>query len=168
VIVWNIGANPEFHDAIQKTIPSRSNPETGFNFRLDADARRPELEEKENQISTGRKRVHARHPIPDFKALHASQEAKLTTRRAKPNPILPLPLHLSTEERMRERRKFDGMMKEKEKENQRAMEERRRQREEEEEREIREMRRRAVPKAHEVPDWYNTAPRRREMAGPGQ
>ena len=69
---------------------------------------------------------------------------------------------------MRERRKFDGMMKEKEKENQRAMEERRRQQEEEEEREIRKMRRRAVPKAHEVRDWYNTAPRRKEMAGPGQ
>jgi hypothetical protein len=119
------------------------------------------VEEKGDQISTGSKRVHARHPIPDFKALHATQEAKLATRRVKPNPVLPLPLQLSTEERMRERRKFDEMMKEKEKENQRAMEERRRQREQEEEREVREMRKRAVPRAHDVPEWYTTAPRRR-------
>ena len=42
----------------------------------------------------------------------------------------------------------------------RQAEERRRQRELEEEAEVRELRRRAVPKANEVPEWYAFAPKK--------
>jgi hypothetical protein len=38
----------------------------------------------------------------------------------------------------------------------------RREREAEEERELREMRRRAVPRAHEVPEWYREAPKKKK------
>jgi len=112
-------------------------------------------------MSTGRRKVHTRYVVPDFKAIHAGQEAKLAARREKNAPLVPIPLQLNTEERARSRQKFDEMMKEKEKEVERALEERRRQREAEEEQEIREIRRKAVPKAHEIPEWYTNAPRRK-------
>ena len=49
---------------------------------------------------------------------------------------------------------------EREREAERAADEARRQRELEEEAEIRELRRRAVPKANEVPEWYAFAPKK--------
>ncbi|KAK0193467.1 hypothetical protein F5146DRAFT_1030769 [Armillaria mellea] len=101
-----------------------------------------------------------RNPIPDFKALHAAEQARLAARKEHIIPVKPIAKEFSTDERIKERRIFDERIKEKEAEMERALEERRKQREQEEEREVRELRRKAVPKAHEVPEWYKDAPRR--------
>jgi len=63
-------------------------------------------------------------------------------------------VEFKTDARAKEREKFNQMIREKEMEMERQREERRRQREMEEEREIRELRKRAIPKAHVVPEWY--------------
>lgn len=98
--------------------------------------------------------------IPDFKAIHAAQEAELALRRREHvAPVVPLPIELSTETRAKERAKFDERIREKEREMEIVMEMRKRQREEEEEREIKELRKKAVPRAHEVPEWYREAPK---------
>jgi hypothetical protein len=102
------------------------------------------------------------HFVPDFKGMHAAQEAALANRK-KENiaPVLPLPLELNTDIRAREREKFDQMVRAKEMEVARQIEERRLRKEMEEEDEIRVLRKKAVPKAHEVPEWYVHAPKRR-------
>lgn len=84
----------------------------------------------------------------------------MASRREKIVPIVPVPFELSTEVRAKEREKFDRRMKEKEEEQARALEQRRLQEEEAEEREIKELRKKAIPRAHEVPEWYNEAPKR--------
>jgi Targeting protein for Xklp2 (TPX2) domain len=146
--------------------PNTTKP-VGFNFRLDAriEARRVELEEKEKNTMTGPRERSHRLPVPDFKALHTAEEAKLAMRKERYTPVLPVPLNLSTDDRARERQKFDEMIKEKEREVERALEERKREREAEAEKEVREIRRRAVPKAHEIPEWYTKAPKRKEREG---
>ncbi|KAG7444833.1 uncharacterized protein BT62DRAFT_933884 [Guyanagaster necrorhizus] len=101
-----------------------------------------------------------RYAIPDFKALHAAEEARLAARKELIIPVKPIAKEFNTDERIKERRMFDERIKEKEAEMERALEERRKQREEEEERQVRELRRKAVPKAHEVPEWYKDAPKR--------
>jgi len=100
-------------------------------------------------------------PVPDFKTLHAQHEAEIAHRKENIHPTVPLPLELHTNERAKERGNFDQMRKEKERELERAMEQRRREREEDEEREVRELRKKAVPRAHEVPEWYKEAPRKK-------
>jgi hypothetical protein len=76
-------------------------------------------------------------------------------------PIVPAaPIVLCTELRAREREKFDEMVRIKEEEIERAKEERRRQRDAEEEREMKELRKRAIPKANEIPEWYADMPKR--------
>jgi Targeting protein for Xklp2 (TPX2) domain len=102
-------------------------------------------------------------PVPDFKTLHAQQEAEINHRKENIHPTVTLPLELHTNERAKEREKFDRMIKEKERELERVMEQRRREREENEEREVRELRKKAVPKAHEVPEWYNEMPKRKRV-----
>ena len=100
-------------------------------------------------------------PIPDFKALHAAHEQALAARREHAiAPTVPVPIPLSTETRAQERERFEAARRAREQEAEREREERRRLQAIEEEREIREIRRRAVPKAHEVPEWYAHAPRR--------
>ena len=59
------------------------------------------------------------------------------------------------------RQEFDEMIKEKSKEIERVLERRKKELEAEEEKEVMEIRRRAVPKANEVPEWYRTAPKRK-------
>jgi len=100
--------------------------------------------------------------IPDFKTMHAAQEAEFALRKENICPTVPLPMRFETDFRVKERQKFDERMREKEREREREMEQRRREREEQVEKEVRELRKRAVPKAHEVPEWYKEAPRRRE------
>lgn len=100
--------------------------------------------------------------IPDFKALHAAHNAELALRKENIRPTIPLPIRWETDERVKERQKFDEMMKEKEREQERLMEVRRREQEEQEEREVRELRKKAIPKAHEVPEWYKEAPKRKD------
>ncbi|KAF5332875.1 hypothetical protein D9611_005286 [Ephemerocybe angulata] len=106
------------------------------------------------------------HPVPDFKALHASHEADLTRRKEKllrqsrANAVIPVSPRFETKNRLKERHKFDDMVKEKELRLQEEREAQRRVQAEEEERLVRELRRKAVPKAHEVPEWYKDAPKR--------
>ncbi len=57
------------------------------------------------------------------------------------------------------------MVQEKEKEMEVEREAKRREREEQEEKDMRELRRRAVPRANVVPEWYKDAPRRKGHAG---
>lgn len=148
---------------------ARTNPTikpVQFTFQLDAriEARKIELEKKETEVSTGRNRLHHnRHQVPDFKLLHAAQQAEFLASRKDKNPVQPIPFQLCTDDRAKERQKFDEMIREKQKEIERAMEEKRREKEAEEEREVKEIRRKAVPKAHEVPEWYSQAPTRKKM-----
>jgi hypothetical protein len=67
---------------------------------------------------------------------------------------------LNTEFRAKERQKFDELMRRKVEEMERAKEEKKKEREAEEERELKELRKKAIPKANEVPEWYADAPRR--------
>ncbi|KAJ7633569.1 hypothetical protein DFH06DRAFT_688927 [Mycena polygramma] len=100
------------------------------------------------------------YAIPDFAALHASQAAQSKLRRSQRAPTVPVPIAFCTDMRVREREVFDERVREKEREAEEAREARRRQQEEEEAREVKEMRKRAIPKAHEVPGWYREAPKR--------
>ena len=107
-----------------------------------------------------------RHHIPDFKVLHEARPVSLACRKHVPiTPAPPIMLH--TEIRAKEREKFDEMMRMKEEDMEREKEERRRQREAEEEREIKELRKRAIPKANEVPEWYADMPKRGGVRGSG-
>ncbi|KAK7036285.1 hypothetical protein R3P38DRAFT_619743 [Favolaschia claudopus] len=105
------------------------------------------------------------YKIPDFKSMHASLAAQGALRRSQMAPTVPVPLAFSTDIRARERELFDEKVREKERELEAARELQRREREEEQAKEIREMRRRAVPKAHEVPDWYKEAPKKNQEPG---
>ncbi|KAK0476412.1 hypothetical protein IW261DRAFT_422127 [Armillaria novae-zelandiae] len=129
-----------FRTSKSKTPPVNAQPTASTNKTLSSSSRR--------------------NPIPDFKALHAAEEARLAARKEHIIPVKPIAKEFSTDERIKERRMFDERIKEKEAEMERALEERRKQREQEEEKEVRELRRKAVPKAHEVPEWYKDAPRR--------
>ncbi|KAJ6468510.1 hypothetical protein C8R47DRAFT_1151493 [Mycena vitilis] len=100
------------------------------------------------------------YAIPDFAALHASQAAQSKLRRSQRAPTVPVPIAFCTDMRVRERGAFDERVRENEREAEAAKEARRRQEEEEEAREVKEMRKRAIPKAHEVPGWYREAPKR--------
>lgn len=97
---------------------------------------------------------------------HAMHDAAMSKRRKKVAPTVPIPIVFSTDDRAKERAKFDERVKERDLELERARKELRRQREAQEELEIKELRRKAVPKAHEVPEWYKDAPKRdRDLAG---
>lgn len=98
--------------------------------------------------------------VPDFKALHAAQEALTAARKELIVPVIPVQVELSTEARVKEREKFEEARRTREREIERQMEERRLRREEEEERELKELRKRAVPRANAVPDWYADAPKK--------
>ncbi|KAF9476922.1 hypothetical protein BDN70DRAFT_137342 [Pholiota conissans] len=106
------------------------------------------------------KRAHL-VPIPDFRAMHAAQEAKLAQLKENVRPTVPHAPRLVTDLRVKERQRFDEMVREREAEQERVKEEQRMLREEEEERELKELRKRAVPRAHEVPEWYKEAPRKK-------
>lgn len=125
------------------------------------EARKAEFEKEK----LARPKKHNPLPVPDFKALHAAQEARQALRREQYTPVVPLRIELNTDGRAKEREKFDQMMREKEMEMERAMEERRREREAEEENEIRELRKKAIPRAHEVPEWYKEAPKKKRDKG---
>ena len=75
--------------------------------------------------------------------------------------IVPEGFKFSTEERAKERGRFDEAVRVKQKEKERRSEEERAAKAVEEERGIKEMRRRAVPKANTIPGWYATMPRRK-------
>ncbi|KAI0830891.1 hypothetical protein BC628DRAFT_911169 [Trametes gibbosa] len=158
------------------TILPSAKPTRPLEFRFATstrlEARKAELEKSASGSSMGtstnshamslrRSKAHtAAHPIPDFKALHALQESMLAQRRAEITPVVPLPIELSTEARSHERERYEEARHAREAELEKQREERRRQQELEEEQEIKELRRRAVPKANEVPEWYAFAPKK--------
>jgi len=83
-------------------------------------------------------------------------------RSKKRNPlIIPEAFRFSTEQRAKEREKFDEGVRVKQKEKERQSEEERAAKAVEEEREVKEMRKRAVPKANTIPGWYATVPKRK-------
>lgn len=82
--------------------------------------------------------------------------------RSKRTPlIVPEAFRFSTEQRARDRGKFDEAVRAKQKEKERELEEDRAAKAIEEERGMKEMRKRAVPKANAVPEWYATMPKRK-------
>jgi len=82
--------------------------------------------------------------------------------RSKRGPlIIPEGFRFSTEQRAKERERFDEAVRVKQKEKERQTEEERAAKAVEEERGIKEMRKRAVPKANSIPEWYATMPRRK-------
>ncbi|KAJ6582688.1 hypothetical protein DFH09DRAFT_1360473 [Mycena vulgaris] len=91
------------------------------------------------------------YSIPDFAALHASQAAQTRTRASRTAPGL-------TREGVREKERALEAVREVQ----------RREREELEVRETKELRRRAIPKAHEVPEWYKDAPKTKRTDGSAQ
>lgn len=92
--------------------------------------------------------------------MHTTLEKELTERREQIVPVMSLPLELHTDVRAQEREQFEEGLRARHKEAERLAEEIRKEKEMEEEREIRELRRRAVPKANEIPEWYQHAPKR--------
>ncbi|KAI0931638.1 hypothetical protein AcW2_000482 [Taiwanofungus camphoratus] len=154
------GQMPSFDRPAATLPPAKPTRTIAFHFQSDArvEARKAELQKSSNSLA--RSKAHAPLPIPDFKAMHAAQESKLAARKEQIMPIVPMEVELYTDVRAREREKYDEARKEREREIELQMEERRRLRALEEEKEIKELRKRAVPKANEIPDWYANAPKR--------
>ncbi|KAJ6473754.1 hypothetical protein C8R45DRAFT_835208, partial [Mycena sanguinolenta] len=100
------------------------------------------------------------YTVPDFKAMHATLAARNVLRRSQLAPTIPVPIAFSTDIRAKERALFDEKVREKEMELEAAREVQRREREQEEARELKDSCKRAIPKAHEVSDWYKEAPKR--------
>ncbi|KAF7793566.1 hypothetical protein EIP86_004680 [Pleurotus ostreatoroseus] len=133
-------------------------PTIPISFHFESDAR---LEARRAGFAASASSSTSHHlPIPDFKTLHEQQAREAAARRAPAVPVQPQGFKFSTDTRMAERARWDEARREREREAERVAEEERRRREEEEEREVKEMRRKAVPKAHEVPEWYAFAPKR--------
>jgi hypothetical protein len=82
--------------------------------------------------------------------------------RSKRRPlIVPEEFRFSTEQRAKERGRFDEAVRVKQEERERQLEEERAVKAVEDEREIKELRKRTIPKAHAVPEWYAGMPRRK-------
>ncbi|KAI5118581.1 hypothetical protein M0805_004197 [Coniferiporia weirii] len=159
----------------QTNDPPKATVPHAFRFETDtrSAARRQEFEEK---VKTWEKRAassagssqngrsSSHKSIPDFKSLHATQGAGLASmavhRRELVAPTVPVSPHFLTDIRLAEREKFEEARRLREREIEQLMEEKRRTREEEEEREWREARKRTVPRANAVPEWYADAPKR--------
>lgn len=146
--------------------PANITKPIAFTFHVDArvEARKVEFEKlagsanKQGYMERGHRQ---RHAVPDFKILHEAHQASVAWRKEKVVPIVPAPpIVLCTELRAREREKFEEMVRIKEEEIERAKEERRRQRDAEEEREMKELRKRTIPKANEIPEWYADMPKK--------
>lgn len=104
-------------------------------------------------------------PIPDFKILHAQIGASQAHRKENVHPVTAQPFHWATDQRIKQRREFDDMVREKVRQREVLEEQKRKELEEEEERGIRELRKRLIPKANVVPEWYKGVPRRRKDEG---
>ena len=131
----------------------------GFTFRVDARLAARKTEERLAMSEPGKT-----HPVPEFKAHphRASHQATFTFHREGVVPSVPVvPFSFCTEQRAKEREKFDEMVKRKEEEVQRLKEEQRRREAEEEEKAIKELRQKAIPRANEIPEWYADMPKRK-------
>jgi hypothetical protein len=98
-------------------------------------------------------------------AERGTSHASHASRKENIRPVtIPQPFNWATNQRIEERKQFDDTIKEKERERELLKEQKEREREEEEDKEIRELRKRAVPKANTVPEWYKDAPRKRKVS----
>lgn len=133
-----------------------------------SEARKADPHALEHESSSRPKlKLHTPYAIPDFKTSHSAQGALLASLKEQIKPVAPLAIEMHTDIRARERNKYNERVREKEAEMDRALEERKRQQAEDEERENRELRKKAIPKAHPVPDWYKDAPRRKDRSQSG-
>lgn len=132
-------------------------------FRFQVDTRleaRKHQSQKIDERSDSSKPGSKHSSIPDFKALHAAHEAEMALRKENVHPTIPVPPKFETDARMKERHKFEELVREKELQRHLELEQKRKERQQQEEEEIRELRKKAIPKAHEVPEWYRDAPKR--------
>lgn len=113
------------------------------------------------------KYIHYR-PVPDYKAQHALLESSRAQRKENIAPLVPLSFEFHTDARAKERERYDAMVKEKEQEMEQERDAKRKEREEQEQRELKALRRKAVPKANVVPEWYKDAPRRKRRVARAQ
>ena len=157
--------------------PTKTHP-AGFKFHLDArlEARKVEYQAMTAELTASRPQLqHSKSSStstsqasykPSFSSSSVTSSSSLRAGYRKenvaPTVTIPVPFDFQTAFRAESRAHFDEWAREKEREREREEEERRREREEQEEREVKEMRKRAVPKANEVPGWYKDAPRRRK------
>ncbi|KAH8111858.1 hypothetical protein DFH11DRAFT_1610328 [Phellopilus nigrolimitatus] len=173
IVASSVNSKAPLSDTQQTNMP-RPKPTVPHAFRFEIDVRlatrRQEFEEKiktwekraaSNESARSNSHSSSQKLIPDFKSLHATQEANMAVRRRELiAPTVPITPHFSTDIRIAEREKFDEARRVREKEIERLMEEKRRVREEEEKREWQEARKRAVPRANAVPEWYADVPKR--------
>ncbi|KAL4251297.1 TPX2 family protein [Abortiporus biennis] len=140
--------------------PAKPTRPIEFNFHLDAriEARKAELALGSSSTSNS-KSTHTR--------VHSAQEQEqilAIKRKEHITPVVPIGFNFSTDIRAVEREKFELARREREREAERLIEEKKRLQELEDEREIKELRKRAVPKANEIPEWYAFAPKRSHKA----
>lgn len=145
------------------TYPTSSTRPVEFNFASDLriQQRMTRSTSSLSSSSGGNKSTRA-HPIPDSGTIHAHINTSQAHRKENVHPVIAQPFHWATDERIKQRKEFDDMVKEKEREREQIEEQKRKEREEEKEREIRELRKRLIPKAHVVPDWYKDAPKKKK------
>ncbi|KAJ3781609.1 hypothetical protein GGU10DRAFT_379371 [Lentinula aff. detonsa] len=150
------------------TQPSRNRAtrSDGFKFHSDMriEARKTDSIVRNHEEKPRKKqKLHTAYTVPNFEASRSAQDVLLTSLKDHIRPVFPLPVEMHTDARARERSKFDELVREKELQASRALKEKKRQQAEEEKREIKEQRKKAIPKAHPVPEWYKDAPRRKEQ-----
>ncbi|KAJ7626486.1 hypothetical protein B0H17DRAFT_996031 [Mycena rosella] len=144
---------------VSGVVVSSSSSSARVPLQFDFQAGAPADNDSQSEAEFKEPRPKTYH-IPDFATLHASQAAQNTLRRSQCAPTVPIPIAFSTDARVRERARFDAQVREREQKEDETRAVLRREREEREAEEMREMRKRAVPKAHEVPEWYKDAPKR--------
>jgi len=143
-----------------------------FTFRVDArlEARKADAHKLHaaSEPQPNSQSHHETGAVPLYDSHHGEAWLRLRKENATATvATTAIPFVFSTEQRAKERAKFDAMVRHKEEEMARVREEARRRAEEEEEKEIREIRRRAVPKANEVPEWYAGMPKRKRVGCEG-
>lgn len=153
----------------QNVVAAPSKPTFEFESTLRSEQRRNEFEDK---MKTWESRAASsanagNKPLSGFNSLRSVYEPTKSSRRQQIVPTIPVTPHFSTTARIAERHKFEEARKARELEIERQAEERRRALEEEEEREWREQRKRAIPKANPVPDWYADVPRKGSQSKSG-
>ncbi|KAH6911076.1 hypothetical protein BKA70DRAFT_1269394 [Coprinopsis sp. MPI-PUGE-AT-0042] len=145
---------PSGSTSSRRSVRYRATVPHEFRFHVDSrlEARKCQSEKVDERADSSKPKPT--HPIPDFKALHAAHEAELALRKENIQPIVPVPPRFETDARMKERHKFEEQIREKELQRHLELEQKRKERQQQEEEEIRELRKKAIPKAHEVPEWY--------------
>ncbi|EIW74934.1 hypothetical protein CONPUDRAFT_169823 [Coniophora puteana RWD-64-598 SS2] len=157
---FRMDAKPSAHTHHQGA-SGDAKPDWDINFNSNAESESNPCAGSSGAATTNSNPTRPRAPIPDFKALQAAHAASLAAKRPTVVPVYPTAApNFKTVSRMKEREKFDALMRAHEEGKGRERAEERRKREEEEEKELREMRKRAVPKANEVPEWYKDVPKR--------